>query len=191
MNAPLPLVATTIAPAKLAHLVFRTNQLATMVDWYCTVLGARVAHADDKISFITYDDEHHRVAFVATAPYAPKPEKTTVGFYHVAFTYRGIGELLSTYQRLKGREILPWRAIHHGPTCSMYYRDPDRNDVELQVDSFADAESASAYMRGEAFGRDPIGILFNPDELVAKYQSGVPEADLVRRPDADYSEVGK
>lgn len=183
MNAPLPQTATAIKPAKLAHLVFRTNQLQTMVDWYCAVLGARVVHESDKIAFVTYDDEHHRVAFVASAEYAPRPAVQTVGFYHVAFTYRGIGELLSTYVRLKDQGITPWRSIHHGPTCSMYYRDPDGNDVELQVDSFESLDDAADYMRGPAFERDPIGILFKPEDLIAKYNAGVSPAELVRRPD--------
>ena len=30
------------APARLAHIVFRTNQMAAMRDWYCTVLEAHV-----------------------------------------------------------------------------------------------------------------------------------------------------
>jgi len=31
-------------PTKLAHLVYQTNRMAEMRDWYCTVLGARVIY---------------------------------------------------------------------------------------------------------------------------------------------------
>jgi len=184
MNAPLNLGRTAIKPARLAHVVFRTNQLQNMVRWYCTVLGAEIAHSDAKIAFITYDDEHHRVAFVAASEYDPKPARTSVGFYHFAFSYRNLGELLSTYLRLKDAGIKPWRAIHHGPTVSFYFKDPDDNDVELQVDSFAEAARAVEYMRGPKFAENPIGINFDPEDLVARYQAGEPEARLIQRPDS-------
>ena len=128
-----------VSPVKLAHIVFRTNQLQKMLDWYCQVLEARPNFSDPKIAFISYDDEHHRVAFVAIEPYAEKPKGLHVGFYHVAFTYSNLGNLLGNYERLKALGITPWRPILHGPTASMYYKDPDGNDVELQVDAFADA----------------------------------------------------
>ncbi len=31
-------------PTKLAHLVFQTNRLPEMRDWYCTVLGGHVIY---------------------------------------------------------------------------------------------------------------------------------------------------
>jgi catechol-2,3-dioxygenase len=171
------------APSKLAHLVFRTNQLKSMIDWYCAVLEAKPTYQDDGIAFITYDDEHHRVAFVALERYAEKPREKQVGFYHVAFTYGHLGELLETYERLNGIGIRPWRPILHGPTVSLYFKDPDDNDVELQVDAFPDAASAKQWMQGPAFARDPIGVPFDPDEMIARYRSGVPAEVLMRRPD--------
>ena len=52
-------------PPRLAHCVFRTNQLPQMVDWYCKLLGARINHGTEKIAFLTNDAEHHRIALVA------------------------------------------------------------------------------------------------------------------------------
>ena len=60
MTAP----TTTITPVKFAHVVFRTPDLDRLVEWYCTVLNAHVAMKNDFIAFLTYDDEHHRVAMV-------------------------------------------------------------------------------------------------------------------------------
>ena len=62
------------SPKKLAHVVFRTGNLAAMCAWYSSVLEARVTFANELIAFVTYDDEHHRVAFAnvgATADPAP------------------------------------------------------------------------------------------------------------------------
>ena len=52
-------------PTKLAHVVFQTNHRKAMQDWYCVVLGGRVIYENARLSFVTYDDEHHRVAFLA------------------------------------------------------------------------------------------------------------------------------
>jgi hypothetical protein len=64
----------------------------------------------------------------------------------------------------------------------MYYRDPDGNRLEFQVDCFATAEEANAYMVGEAFMSNPIGVAFDADELVAQFKRGVPERQLLARP---------
>lgn len=172
-----------VTPSKLAHVVFRTNRLHTMVNWYCEVLGAKPVFQNDKIAFVSYDDEHHRIAFVAYGPFKEKPEGNHVGFHHVAFTYRDLGELLGTYERLKNQGIAPNRPILHGPTCSLYYADPDGNGVELQIDSYADMADARGFMQGEAFSRDPIGLTFDPEEMLAKYRAGVPQEVLARRHD--------
>lgn len=168
------------SPAKLAHVVFRTGNLAAMCEWYCSVLEARVAFANDFIAFVTYDDEHHRVAFANVGATAQPPPDAR-GLEHVAFTYGTLGELLGTYERLKGRGIVPYWTINHGPTTSLYYRDPDGNQVELQIDNGPLAD-ADAFMRSEAFARNPIGVPFDADDMLARFRSGVAVAELTRYP---------
>lgn len=175
---------TIRAPRRLAHIALRTNRLEQMIHWYCSVLGAKVVYGSDKIAFLTYDDEHHRIALVATAQFPDKPEQVCVGYAHTAFAYDSLMELFGTYVRLKADDILPVRSINHGPTVSFYYADPDGNQIELQVDSFPDADATTAWMRSEAFERNPIGIEFDPDEMLQKLNSGVPEVELMRRPDS-------
>jgi hypothetical protein len=53
--------------------------------------------------------------------------------------------------------------------------------VELQIDNFATAEEGQAWMLSPAFAQNPIGVEYDPDELVVKFRSGVPVADLVTR----------
>ena len=60
------------SPKKLSHLVLQTNRRPQMVDWYCTVLGAELLYQNPHIAFISYDDEHHRVAFIDPGPLADK-----------------------------------------------------------------------------------------------------------------------
>ena len=180
--APRTLDQTPIAPALFAHFVLRSSNMQPMVDWYSTVLNMHVVKRNDFITFLTYDDEHHRLAIV-NIPDLHKPDQRSWGLAHVAYTFRTVGELLSTYRRLKKAGIEPYRPIHHGPTLSMYYHDPDGNSVEMQVDCFKTKAETSAYFQTESFTRNPIGVDFDPETLVAAYERGAPESELLRQPD--------
>jgi len=169
-----------VAPAKLAHLVFRTPRYDAMVKWYCTVLGASPVFADAMLTFLTYDDEHHRVAFV-NLPQLADLDPQAAGVDHVAFTYRSLAELLGTYERLKAAGIVPVWCINHGPTTSMYYGDPDGTRVELQIDNFATEAELKAWFDSGAFARNPIGVEYDPDRLVEMHRSGVPVERLVQQ----------
>ncbi len=175
-------VAQTVSPAKLAHLVLLTRDLPRLRDWYRTVLQATVTVEDPMLSFLSYDDEHHRIAFVGMPDLPPRAAGPQVGLHHIAFTYRSLDDLLRTYERLKRLGIEPYWPIHHGVTISMYYRDPDGNSAELQVDAFASMEEAKAYMRSDSFRNNPIGVLYDPEELVRRHRAGEPFESLCRRP---------
>ena len=176
-------------PSKLAHVVFQTNRMKEMRDWYCSVLGGHVIYENPHLSFVTYDDEHHRVAFLDFGPLAPRDTETELhvkateppGLHHVAFTFPSMSDFLENYVRLRDRGVHPFFCVNHGPTTSMYYRDPDGNRVELQIDNFATAEEGQAWMHSPAFDRNPIGVEYDPDDLVKRFNAGVPVAQLVLR----------
>ena len=176
-----PLDSKPVSPSLFAHFVLRTSNRPALVEWYCSVLNAHLVFENDFISFITYDDEHHRVAFV-NVPGLKKAADDSWGLSHVAYTFGDLGELLSTYRRLKAKGILPGRTINHGPTVSMYYPDPDGNSVELQVDAFKTKAEAASYFQTQPFAQNPIGVLFDPDKMLADYEAGVSEGELLRRP---------
>jgi catechol 2,3-dioxygenase-like lactoylglutathione lyase family enzyme len=135
-----------ISPVKLSHVFFLTRALAPMRDWYVAVLQARIAFALGNVCFLTYDSEHHRVAIVEMADAVPSAGPKRVGVNHVAFTYRDLAALVHTCRRLKAVGIAPYWTINHGVTTSMYYRDPDGNSVELQIDNFASEAETVAFM---------------------------------------------
>ena len=169
-----------ITPAKLAHFVVRTTpeRFEEMVQWYLDVLNAEVAFKNSFGCFMTYDEEHHRAAIMAIPGLVERPDNA-VGVDHVAFTFAGIGDLLHTYERLAAQGITPAMPMHHGPTLSMYYQDPQKNQVELQIDVFETSEETDAYLQGEAFARNPIGVMYDPAELASRYHRGVPESELI------------
>lgn len=169
-----------VSPQKLAHFVRRTARLDELVQWYCTVLGAEVVHSDGGLAFLTYDDEHHRVAIVQIPGIDEQPAMAA-GTDHIAFTYGDLGDLLYTYRRLKSGGIAPYWCINHGPTISLYYKDPDGSRIELQVDTFQTADEIDSWMRRGDFAANPIGIVFDPDELIERYESGEPLESLTAR----------
>ena len=90
--------------------------------------------------------------------------------------------MFENYTRLKSNGILPYWCIHHGLTISMYYADPDGNQIEFQVDCFRSTEESNAYIRDPAFGINPVGVEFDPEDWLAKARAGTPLSDfLVRR----------
>jgi len=167
-------------PTKLAHFVIRSAHYDETVRWYQLVLGAEVAFANPFLTFMTYDDEHHRVA-VINLPSAPEPPPGARGIDHVAFTFATLDDLLHTYRRLAAAGVRPYWCINHGPTTSLYYRDPDGIQVELQIDNFDSDEALDAWMRSGAFQANPIGVEFDPDVLAARLERGDPLDELVRQ----------
>jgi len=170
-----------VKPRQLAHVVRRTSRFEELVRWYCTVLGAEVVHSDGTLAFLTYDEEHHRIA-IADIPGLPDQPPMAAGTDHIAFTYGDLGDLLHTFRRLKAAGIEPFWCINHGPTTSLYYKDPDGSRVELQVDNLPTAEAIEGWMRTGQFAANPIGVVFDPEELIARYEAGEPIESLTARP---------
>ena len=173
-------------PSKLAHVVYMTRRFEEMLDWYKAVFEAEVQYQNPALAFLTYDDEHHRFAFANMSVLNPAGAAyelpSGVGVNHVGYTYASVGELLETYARLKELGIKPYWRVHHGLTLSMYYRDPDGNRMEFQVDCCADAAEAHAYMHSPAFADNPVGVEIDPELLLAQFREGVPAETLLAFP---------
>jgi catechol-2,3-dioxygenase len=173
-----------IQPTKFAHIVYRTRRFEQMLQWYETVFGARVQYQSPGLAFLTYDDEHHRFAFANMSLFQPDGTDTerqgAIGVDHVAYTYASLSDLLETYARLKEQGIAPYWCIHHGITASLYYADPDGNQMEFQVDSYSTSEEAIAFINAQ-FSANPIGVEFDPADWLAQLRAGVPESDFLLR----------
>lgn len=179
-------------PSKFAHVVYMTRRFDEMIDWYQRVFEAKVVYRNPALAFLTYDDEHHRFAFanltVLKSSGVATAARGEVGVNHVAYTYANLGDLLDTYARLKEAGVTPYWPVHHGMTLSMYYRDPDGNRMEFQVDCCT-VEEANAMMLSDAFAANPIGVEFDPDALLAQYRSGTPVQTLLAQPAGPASQI--
>lgn len=160
-----------LSPATMAHVVLRTGKIQPMVDFYTTFLGGHVTYGNDFLSFITYDEEHHRIALIGVPDTLPKNPRTC-GLEHIAFTFPTLADLLVAYRQRKARGIKPVWCVNHGPTTSIYYKDPDGNLLETQVDNFDTIEETNAFMTGPNFSENPIGTDFDPEDLLEKIKSG-------------------
>ena len=124
---------------ELAHNVLLVRALDDMVDFYTRVLGFEVTDRGPsrrpgcEIVFLSQSPElHHQIAFVNARDDAPGG-----ALDHQA--YRANATLADLRQlhddlRADGRatEITP---LSHGNTWSIYFRDPERNRVEVYLET--------------------------------------------------------
>jgi catechol 2,3-dioxygenase-like lactoylglutathione lyase family enzyme len=171
-----------ISPAKLAHFVLRTSRYQELIRWYKTVFGAHAVFENEILAFLTYDDEHHRIAILSIPALAEQPTGIC-GVHHIAFTYASLRDLMSNYERLRDVGIKPVYVINHGPTTSLYYSDPDGNQLELQVENYESVAASTQFFYSPAFAQNPIGVEFDPEEMLRRLRAGESEEALKRRPD--------
>jgi catechol-2,3-dioxygenase len=172
------------SPVKLAHIVLKTSRYEEMVAWWSDFLEGQARHRNDFIAFLSYDDEHHRIAIVNFPELEPRPA-TSNGVEHFAFTYASLDDLFGQFERMKAKGISPYWTINHGMTISAYYRDPDGNQVETQYDAMS-MDEADDFMNGPLFAANPIGINVDFDVLAERYRKGESVASIV-----DYATAGK
>ncbi|CAN5323515.1 VOC family protein [soil metagenome] len=186
-SADLESIDRPHAPAALAHVVLKTPRPDAMARWYSAVLDASVTFQNRRLTFLTYDSEHHRVALVRMPALLRIPgrvwrtHRKFWGVDHIAFTYPSLNALTANYTRLANMGITPVWCINHGPTTSMYYEDPDGNRLELQVDNFSSNQQLLNWLSGGEFAANPIGVEFDPDELARLVAADTPLDELTRR----------
>lgn len=176
-----PVAGKVKSPAKLAHVVLRTNNVRKLRAFYLDFLGAREAFGNETMSFLTYDDEHHRIAIFEFPDVADKV-RFSCGLEHIAFTFDTLSDLLLAYRQRKALGMEPVWCINHGPTTSIYYSDTDGNILETQVDNMSPDE-ANAYITTGSFANNPLGVNFDPEELIKRLEQGESEASVMVRPD--------
>lgn len=68
---------------------------------------------------------------------------------------------------------------------TLYYADPDGNRMELQVDACS-AEEGRAMLRATD---NPVGVMFDPEDLVARWRGGEAEEALLAQPAGEPSPI--
>lgn len=167
----------------VSHYGLRVRDLAKMTEWYQTFLEARIEHDMGFGVFMTFDDEHHRMV-IFTDEATVEKDPNAAGVEHVALGLPDFASLVENYERLKAHGIIPMLPVNHGFTTSLYYEDPEGNQIELSVDNFATKDECRAWMKSERMAQlmaaPNFGDVFDPEELVRAVRAGASQADLAR-----------
>ena len=172
------------SPREMHHMhIYADENYDAMVAFYQWLFNGEVVRVNPNgLTFISYDDHDHRVVIIRRKDGEAKPARA-IGVSHIAFAYASLGELLYVYQRMKERGYSPERTINHGNSTSFYYADPDGNTVETMMDNYAPIDTQNYkrhYQWSEPFGK-MAEASFDPDKMLALYESGVPDTTLIDR----------
>lgn len=167
----------------VSHYGLRVRDLPKMTDWYIKFLDARIEHDMGFGVFMTFDDEHHRMVIFTDENTVAK-DPNAAGVEHVALGLPDFASLAENYERLKALGITPSLPVNHGFTTSLYYDDPEGNQIELSVDNFATKDECRAWMKTERMAElmEPpnFGDVFDPQELVRLVRAGATQAELAK-----------
>jgi len=168
-----------LRPARFGHIVVRALHYEQMVPWYKTVLNAEPLFEVPIASFLTYDDEHHRVLVIKDPnPNAKLRDADTVGVAHWAYLFDSLTDLLTSYARLRGEGVTPTYCVNHGFQFSLYYHDPDGNEVELGCDNFATREEINDWFQNGLFAKNFYGCEFDPEVVYQWHIDGMSDEKI-------------
>ena len=132
---------------------------------------------------MSFVDEHHRFVLWDDGETGEKPENAG-GVGHIGFSCGGPTELASEYQRLKSLGIEPATAVNHHFTSSLYYHDPDGNEVEITCDNLPSKAECTEFMATTAMAnamQPPfLGCPVDPEELLKLCEAGASNEQLAR-----------
>ena len=125
----------------LGHVVIKVRDQARSEKFYNGILGLPIVArlAPDKppgfcMTFFSLGN-HHDFAIFEVGEDAESPPAKSPGLFHVAFK---IGESLDDLREAKAHlesHGLKARSVDHDVTQSLYFDDPDGNNVEVYVDT--------------------------------------------------------
>lgn len=121
----------------IGHIVLKVRDLERSVPFYKEVLSMKeVARNDRGMVFFTFDANHHDIALLETGADSPDTPDKAPGLAHLAL------KIGSTLDEL--REAKTWLETHgvkinrindHNVTQSIYFSDPDGNELEVFIET--------------------------------------------------------
>jgi catechol 2,3-dioxygenase len=120
---------------RIGHVVLKVRELARSRQFYNEVLGLDVMFEIPGMAFLASNRrDHHEIGLMEVGAGAEEPKGRQVGLAHVAFRLKDDAELIGAYRELKERRVPISFTVHHGITKSVYFLDPDGNQLEVYCD---------------------------------------------------------
>ena len=151
-----------IHPDRIGHIVLKVRSLERSRPFYTEILGLEVMKElpEVKMLFLASNRrDHHEIALAEVGERAGAPRPGDVGLAHCAFRLRSLEDLVEAYRELKRHNVPISFTVNHGVTRSIYFLDPDGNQLEVYADN---PPEEIARMSDPYFGLDKLE--FAPDE---------------------------
>lgn len=123
---------------EVAHSVLHVHDVDKMIGFYTDMLGFEVTDRgpimDQEIVFMSQTaNHHHQVAFITGRG---EPEKSN-NTHHTAYRSSGtLDDLKALLGRLQAHpEVTGIMPLTHGNAWSIYFQDPERNGIEVFIDT--------------------------------------------------------
>ena len=127
-----------IRPQRIAHVVIKVRDLERSKRFYQEVLGLDLMGEIDRprVAFLAANrNDHHEVGLLEVGAEAPDADARAVGLVHIAFRLANEEQLHDAYRELKERRVPVRFTVDHGVTKSVYFSDPDGNELEVYSDN--------------------------------------------------------
>ncbi len=151
---------SAIGRPRLSHVGIYVHDLQRMREFYCGVFGFVVSDEGYgsampvRLLFLTADPEmHHQLVLAAGRP----GDATFSTVNQLSFTVADLDALRSMQQRMIDHGASDIRGINHGNAWSIYVKDPEKNTIEVYLDT-------PFYVPQPHF--DPLDLSLSDDEIL-------------------------
>ena len=167
--------STTVRP-QLTHMGINVYDIAAMEAFYTGVLGLVVTDRGVGKTFKA------QLVFMSSNPYSHHqlvlasgrdPGSPATSINQISFKVEDLDQLREMYRRVREHGVEGLRPLNHGNAWSMYFADPEGNNVEVYCDS-------------PWYVSQPHGDPFDPEAPTGQI---VAETEAVVRQDPDFMPV--
>lgn len=127
-----------IHPERIAHVVLKVRSLEQSKKFYTEILGLQVMKDLPQLRavFLSFNGrDHHEIALFEIGAQADAPKANQTGMLHFAMRLRTEEDLLAAYKEFKDKGVPVSFTVNHGVSKSIYFRDPDDNELEVYCDN--------------------------------------------------------
>jgi len=161
-----------IHPDRIGHVVIKVRDIERSRKFYTEVMGLQLMMELGQLKmafFASNGRDHHEIACMEVGKDAKAPEWRQVGLVHIAFRLKDEDELRSAFKVLKDNAVPISFTVDHGITKSIYFSDPDGNQLEVYCDN--PPEYIAKMRQNKYAGMDKLDFAQNEPGLAQAFSS--------------------